>query len=96
MILAHHHLDPRREPHEAAIEVAGDPFPPGLRDALRRLRGVVPLMLAEQYDLGAMILAAQKPRLLSFAQRSPEVRAAVCPALRLKPPAPVRVALEAH
>ena len=86
MILAHQHLDPRREPHEAAVEVAGDPFPPGLRDALRRLRGVVPLMLAEQYDLGAMILAAQKPRLLSFTQRSPEVGCGRLPSAAARAP----------
>ena len=48
-------------------------MPPGVGDALRRLRGVVPLVLAEQNDLGAVSLAAQKPRLLRFGERSPEV-----------------------
>ena len=71
-------------------------MPAGVGDALRRLRGVVPLVLAEQHDLGAVILAAQKPRLLRLAQRPPEVGAAVLPPLRLESPAPVGVALEAH
>jgi len=53
-------------------------------------------MLAEQYDLGAVILAAEKPRLLRLTQRPPIIDAAVRPPLRLKPPAPVGVALETH
>src|SRR5450755_2773779 len=96
VVFAHEHLDLLGKAEEAAVEVAGDPMPPGVGDALRRLRSVVPLVLAEQHDLGAVSLAAQKPRLLRFAQRAPEVAAAVRPLLGLEPPAPVGVALEAH
>jgi hypothetical protein len=53
-------------------------------------------VLAEQHDLGSVILAAYKPRLVVFAERPPEVAAATGPALRREPPAAVRVALEAH
>ena len=96
VVFAHEHLDLRREAQEAAGQVAGDPLPPGVCDARRRLRGVVPLVLAEQDDLGAVILAAQKPGLLRLAQRPPVIGAAVCPPLRLESPAPVAVAFEAH
>src|SRR5205807_5346593 len=65
-------------------------------DARRCLGGVVPLVLAEQHDLGAVILAAQKPGLLGFGERSPEVAAAVRPPLGLEPPTPIAIALEAH
>ena len=54
------------------------------------------LVLAEQYDLGAVILAAQQPRLLLLVECSPEVAAPVRPALGLEAPAAVGVALEAH
>ena len=89
VVFAHEHLDLRREAQEAAVEVAGDPMPSGVCDALRRLRGVVPLVLAEQHNLGAVILAAEKPRLLRVAQRPPVVDAAVRPPLGLESPAPV-------
>ena len=65
-------------------------------DGLGRLRGVVPPVLAEQHNLGAVILAAQEPRLLRVAQRPPVVDVSVRPPLGLESPAPVGVALEAH
>ncbi len=95
-LLADEHLDPRREPQEAAVEVAGDPVPADVGDARRRLGGVVALMLAEQHDLGAVIPAAQNPWLVLLVERSPVVTAAVLPALRFKPPTAVGVSLEAH
>jgi hypothetical protein len=96
VVFAHEDLDLLGKAEEAAVEVAGDPMPPGVGDALRRLRGVVPLVLAEQHDLGAVSPAAQQPGLLRFGERSPEVAAAVRPLLGLEAPAPVGVALEAH
>ena len=96
VVFVHENLDLRREAQEAAGQVAGDPMPSAVGDARRRLGGVVPLVLAEQDDLGAVIPAAQKPRLLRVAQRPPVVDAAVCPPLGLESPPPVRVAFEAH
>ena len=96
VLLANQHLDVRREPEEAAVEVAGDPVPAGFGDACRRLRGVVALVLAEQHDLGAVIVSAQKPRLVGLGERALEVGAAVLPSLRFKAPAAIWVALEAH
>ena len=88
VLLAHEHLDLRGEPQEAGVEVAGDPVPARLGDARRRLGGVVALVLAEQHDLGAVILAAQKPRLVVLGERPPEVGVAVLPALGFKPQRP--------
>ena len=61
-----------------------------------RLGGVVALVLAEQHDLGAVVLAAQQPRLVLLVEWAPEVAVPVGPALRLEAPAAVGVALEAH
>ena len=96
VVLAHENLDLRREAEEAAGQVPGDPMPSGVGHARRRLGGVVPLVLAEQHDLGAVILAAEEPRLLRLAQRPPVVDVSVRPPLGLESPAPVGVALEAH
>ena len=61
-----------------------------------RLGGVVALVLAEQHHLGAVILAAQQPRLVLLVEWSPEVGVAVRPALGFESPAAVGVSLEAH
>ena len=53
-------------------------------------------VLAEQHDLGAVILAAQQPRLLVLGEGAPEVGAAVRPALGFEAPAAVGVAFEAY
>ena len=95
-LLADEDLDLRGEAQEAGVEVAGDPVPAGVGDARRRLGGVVALVLTEQHDLGAVILAAQKPRLVLLVDGAPVVGVAVLPALGFKPPAAVWVALEAH
>ena len=71
-------------------------MPSGVGDTLGRLRGVVPLVLAEQHYLGAVILAAEKLWLLRVAQRPPIVDVSVRPPLGLESPAPVGVAFEAH
>jgi len=94
--LADEHLDLGGEAQEAGVEVAGDPVPAGVGDAGRRLGGVVALVLAEQHDLGAVILAAQRPRLVLRVEGSPEVGVAVWPALGFESPAAVGVSLEAH
>ena len=96
MLFADEHLDLVGESQEAGVEVAGDPVPAGVADAVRGLGGVVALVLAEQYDLGAVVLAAQQPWLVLLVEWSPEVGAAVRPALGLEAPAAVGVALEAH
>ena len=90
------HLDLFGEAQEAAVEVAGDPLPATVADAVRGLGGVVALMPAEQHDLGAVVLSAQQPRLVLLVEWSPEVAAPVRPALGLEAPAAVGVALEAH
>jgi hypothetical protein len=56
----------------------------------------VVLVLAEQHDLCAVILAAQEPRLVLLVERAPVVGVAVLPALRFESAAAVGVALEAH
>jgi hypothetical protein len=53
-------------------------------------------MPAEQHDLGAVVLSAQKPWLLLLVESSPEVAAPVRPALGLEAPPAVGVTLEAH
>jgi len=45
-LLADEHLDPEGEVQEAGVQVAGDPVPAGVDDAVRRVGGVVALMLA--------------------------------------------------
>ena len=60
------------------------------------LGGVVALVLAEQHDLGAVVLAAQQPWLVLLVEWAPEVAVAVRPALGLESPAAVGVSLEAH
>ena len=95
-VLADEHLNSRGEAQEAGVEVAGDPVPAGVGDAGRRLGGVVALVLAEQHDLGAVILAAQQPWLVLLVEWSPEVGVAVLPALGFESPAAVGVSLEAH
>ena len=65
-------------------------------DAVRGLGGVVALVLAEQHDLGAVVLSAQQPWLVLLVEWSPVVAAPVRPALGLEAPAAVGVALEAH
>src|SRR5947207_11042533 len=95
-LLADEHLDLEGDVQEAGVEVAGDPMPAGVGDAVRRLGGVVALVLAEQHDLGAVILPTQQPRLLLLSEWAPEVGAAVRPALRFESPAAVGVSLEAH
>src|SRR6476659_3338524 len=52
-------------------------------------------MLAEQYDLGALCPSAQRCWLVRLAEGTPVVGVAVLPALWLKAPAAVGVALEA-
>ena len=47
------------ELHEAAVEVAGDPLPAAVGDTVRGMGGVVALVLAEEHDLGAVVLSAQ-------------------------------------
>ena len=96
MLLAHEHLDLAGKAQEAGVEIARDPVPAGFGDALGSLCGVVALVLAEKHDLGAVILTPEKPGLVGFGERTPEVRAAVLPPLRFKTPAPIRVAPEAH
>ena len=62
-------------------------MPAGVGDARRgRLGGVVAVVLAEQHDLGAVILAAQKPWLVPLGEWAPVVGVAVLPALRFKSP----------
>ena len=58
VLFAHEHLDLGGESQEAGVEVAGDPVPASVGDAIRGLGGVVALVLAEQHDLGAVVLAA--------------------------------------
>jgi len=58
MLLADEHLDPLGESQEAAVEVAGDPSPAAVGDIVRRLGGVVALVPAEEYDLGAVVVPA--------------------------------------
>jgi hypothetical protein len=62
--------------------------------ALRSTGGVVALVAAEQHDLGAVVLAAQQPRLVLLAERAPVVVVAVRPGLGFEAPAPVALALE--
>ena len=71
-------------------------MPATVADAVRRLRCVVPLVLAEQHDLGAVCPSAQQPWLVRLAEWSPEVGMTVLPALWLEPPAAIGVALETH
>ena len=59
VLVADEHLDLRGESQEAAVEVAGDPLPAAVGDAVGGLDGVVALVLAEQHDLGAVVLSAQ-------------------------------------
>ncbi len=73
VVFADEHLDPVWELAEAAVEVAGDPVLAGVGHALGRLGGVVALVVAEQHDLGAVVLAAQQPRLVLLAERTPVV-----------------------
>ena len=96
MLLANVDLDLCGEAQEPGVEIAADPMAAGVGDARRRLGGVVALMLAEQHHLGAMILAAQKPRLVRLGEWSPVVGVAVRPALGFESPAAVWVSLEAH
>jgi hypothetical protein len=51
-------------------------------------------MLAEQYDLGALCPSAQRRWLVRLAEGTPVVGMTVLPALWLKPPAAIGVALE--
>jgi hypothetical protein len=71
VLLANEHLDLGGEAQEAGVEVAGDPVPAGVGYAGRRLGGVVALVLAEQHDLGAVILAAQQPWLVLLVEGAP-------------------------
>jgi hypothetical protein len=96
MPLADQDFDLVGQGEEAGVEIAGDPVRAGLGDAVGRLGGVVAGRVAEQDDLGAVVLAAQKPGLVVLSQGAPVVGAAVAPALRLKAPAAVGVAPEAH
>jgi hypothetical protein len=96
VLLAHEHFDLLGKAQEAGVEVAGDPLPAGFGDALGGLGRVVPLVLAEQHDLGSVSLSAQSPGLVGFAEWPPEVFVAVVPALRFEPPPAVKVAFEAH
>src|SRR5438067_9304793 len=95
-LLADEHLDLEGDVQEAGVEVAGDPVPAGVGDACRRLGGVVALVLAEQHDLGAVILAAQQPWLVLLVEWSREVGVAVLPALGFESPTAVGVSLETH
>jgi len=54
VLLAHEHFDLGGEAQEVAVEVVRDPVPASVAGAVRRLRCVVPLMLAEQHDLRAL------------------------------------------
>ncbi len=96
VVLADEHFYSVWELAEAAVEVAGDPVLAGVGQALRRLGGVVALVVAEQHDLGAVVLAAQQPRLVVLVQRPPVVGVAVGPGLGFEAPAAVGVALEPH
>ena len=95
VLLADEDLDLCWEAQEPGVEVAADQMAAGVGDARWRLGGVVALMLAEQDHLGAMILAAQKPRLVRRGEWSPVVGVAVWPALGFESPAAVGVSLEA-
>jgi hypothetical protein len=94
VLLAYEHFDLGGKPEEAAVEVARDPVPATLADAVRRLCCVVRLMLAEQHDLGARCPSAQCRWLVRLAKGAPVVGVAVLPALWLKPPAAIGMALE--
>ena len=96
VLFADEHLDLSGDAQEAGVEVAGDPVPATLADAFQRLGGVVALVPAEEHDLGAVILAAEKPRLVLLVEWSPEVAAPVRPALGLESPEAVGVAFEAN
>jgi len=58
VLVADEYLDLLGESQEASVQVAGDPLPTGLGDARRRLGGVVALVPAEEYDLGAVVVPA--------------------------------------
>ena len=96
VLLANEHLDLCGEAKKAGVEIAGDPVPAGVGDARWRLGGVMALVLAEQHDLGAVIVVAQKPWLVPFVEWALVVGVAVFPALGFKSPAAVGVSFEAH
>ena len=94
VLFADEHLDLGGEAQEAGVEVAGDPVPASVADAFRGSGGVVALVLAEEHDLGAVVLAAEQPGFVLLVERAPEVPAPVRPALGLEAPATVGMALE--
>ena len=96
VVFADEHLDLWWELWEAAVEVAGDPVLPAVGHAVGRLGGVVALVVAEEHDLGPVILAAQQPGLVLLAERTPEVGAAIRPALGFEAPAAVEMAFEPY
>jgi hypothetical protein len=53
-------------------------------------------VVAEQHDLGPVVLAAQQPRLVLLAEWTPEVGAAIGPALGFEAPAAVGMAFEPY
>jgi len=68
----------------------------GVANALGRPGGVVALVVAEEHDLGPVVLAAQQPGLVLLAEWTPEVGAAIRPALGFEAPAAVGMAFEPY
>ena len=68
----------------------------GVGHALGRPGGVVALVVAEEHDLGPVVLAAQQPGLVVLAEGAPVVGVAVGPGLGFEAPAAVGVAFEPY
>jgi len=81
---------------EAAVEVAGDPVLAGVAHDLGRAGGVVALVVAEEHDLGPVVLAAQQPGLVLLAEGAPVVVVAAGPGLGFEAPAAVGMAFEPY
>ena len=69
---------------------------PAVGHALGRPGGVVALVVAEEHDLGPVVLAAQQPRLVLLAEWTPIVVVAVGPGLGFEAPAAVGMAFEPY